>query len=69
MALEEAQDYVMYHWQTCQAGIKQQQNLPMREQFQFVILHIIGILITGGPLLVRFPVVRFPLVRFFNAMY
>ena len=24
---------------------------------------------TGGPLLVRFPVVRFPLVRFFNAMY
>ena len=24
---------------------------------------------TGGPLLVRSPVVRFPLVRFFNAMY
>ena len=24
---------------------------------------------TGGPLLVRSPVVRFPLVRFFNAMH
>ena len=41
--LEEAQ--LCYHRQTCQAGITQQQNLPMRKQFQFVILHMLGILI------------------------
>ena len=41
--LEEAQ--LCYHRQTCQAGITQQQNLFNREQFQFVILHLIGVLI------------------------
>ena len=41
--LEEGQ--LCYHWQTCQADIIKQQNLPNREQFQFVNLHIIGILI------------------------